>query len=383
MALLQWEGSGYLTVRQRFVLVAAALVAAGATSVTAACGGSPAAKGSAETSQTTESSSVEPSPKVTEVVDALGRTVEVPNPVRRVAILDRGPAEVLSGLGVMDTVVAVHQSLDGDPLYPDMKSVPVVATWSEVNLEAVAQVQPDLLISSVEGGHGVISDDDRLAGFGIVDFKVNLRDPRTISDEVLALGTAFGKQERARHLVDFYARYTKLIAERVAAVPERDRPRVFLQTHPGLLNTGGSDSAWYEQIPLAGGVNIAADLSGLLQVDAEWVAKQDPDVIVIEGSTLGLDAADGSSTNAPDLRDEVLSAPGLRDTVAAQSGRVYVLPIDLISRPGYIVGEIYLAKILYPDLFADIDPASVHGEFLALFHPEVAYSGSWVYPAVP
>src|SRR5699024_9446607 len=115
--------------------------------------------------------------------------------------------------------------------------------------------------------------------------------PRTMNSEIEQLGTLLGEPDRADKLVAFYDKYRALITDRVADSPDSQRPRVFLQTHPGLLNTGGKDSAWYAQIPLAGGINISAELSGLPEVDAEWVAEQDPDIIIVEGSSLGFDAA--------------------------------------------------------------------------------------------
>lgn len=317
------------------------------------------------------------------VTDAAGHQVSVDLPVGAVAILDRGPAEILSAFGMMDNLVGIHQSLEGDPLYPEVQDRPVVATWSEVNFEALAMAEPDVVLTSVEGGHGAITDDQHLQTFDIVDVKTNLRDPRTMSEEILNLGTLFGQEDKAQELVDFYAEYEGLIEERIANIPEDQRPKVFLQTHPGLLHTGGGDSAWHQQIPLAGGINISEELSGQVQVDAEWLAGENPDVIIVEGSTLGPAAADAADTDAPALREEVLNAGGIKDTTAVANGDVYVLPIDIVSRPGYIVGEIHLAKIFYPELFADLDPEQVHQEYLDLFHPGTERTGTWIHPELP
>ncbi len=316
------------------------------------------------------------------VTDALGREVTVPEPVERIAVLDRGPAEIITALGLEDHLVGIHESLVDDPLYPDLGDLPVVATWSEVNLEAIAEAEPDVVLSSVEGGHGAISDSSQLEGFDIVDIKVNLRDPRTMSNEIAMLGEVFQREDRAAELVAFYDDQLAVLAEGLEGLGDADRPDVFLQTHPGLLNTGGADSAWFGQVELAGGHNIAEGLEGLPEVDGEWVTEADPDVIVIEGSDLGFGVDDGATTDAPALRDEVMAAPGLRETAAVADDRVYVLPIDLISRPGYIVGEMYLAKVFHPDRFADLDPEAVHAEYLALFHPGVELSGTWIHPAL-
>lgn len=315
------------------------------------------------------------------VTDALGREVTVPRPVERIAVLDRGPAEIITALGLGDKLVGIHQSIEGDPLYPDLQGLPTVATWSEVNLEAIAEAEPQVVIFSVEGGHGAVTDSSQLDGFDIVDIKVNLRDPRTMNAEIEMLGKAFDREDRAAELVAFSNHWLDEIAHGLEGLDAADRPTAFLQTHPGLLNTGGSDSAWFDQVEIAGARNISAGLKGLPEVDGEWVAGENPDFIIIEGSELGFGATSADDTDAPALRDEVMNAPGLRETTAVKQGRVYVLPIDLISRPGYIVGEAYLAKIFHPDRFADLDPAEVHTEYLKLFHPGVDLTGAWVYPA--
>lgn len=316
------------------------------------------------------------------VTDASGREVTVPRQVERIAVLDRGPAEIITALGLGDKLVGIHESIDGDALYPDLQGLPTVATWSEVNLEAIAEAEPQVVISSVEGGHGAVTDSSQLERFDIVDIEVNLRDPRTMSDEIEMLGKAFDRSERAAELVAFYDHWLAEIANGLGGLADADRPSAFLQTHPGLLNTGGADSAWFDQVEIAGARNISAALQGLPEVDGEWVTEQNPDFIIIEGSELGFDAESADDTDAPALRDEVTGAPGLRETTAVTRDQVYVLPIDLVSRPGYIVGEAYLAKILHPDRFADLDPTQVHADYLELFHPGVTLTGTWVYPAV-
>lgn len=314
------------------------------------------------------------------MTDITGNVITVPSQPIRVATLDRGPAEILSGLGVADSIVAIHQSLADDPQYPSLHHLPIAATWSEVNIEVIAQTHPNIVLSSVEGGHGTLTDNRQLAKFGITDIKTNLRDPRLMTQEITELGKLFNTEKRAEALTDFYETTEAKIRDRIIDIPETLRPKVFLQTHPGLLNTGGSDSAWFNQVELAGGINISEELTGLPEVDAEWVVLHDPDIIIVEGSTLGFEAVRAETSDASQLRDQVLHAPGLRETTAARNGAVYVIPTDLVSRPGYIVGVVYMAKLFFPDRFHDLDPEQIHREYLALFHPGVEYQGTWIYP---
>lgn len=83
------------------------------------------------------------------VSHAMGET-EVPEKPEKVVILTNEGTETLLAMGV--TPVGAVQSWLGDPWYEhisdDMKDVEVVGTESEVNLEAVAALKPDLIIGN-------------------------------------------------------------------------------------------------------------------------------------------------------------------------------------------------------------------------------------------
>ena len=80
---------------------------------------------------------------------AMGET-KVPDTPEKVVILTNEGTEALLAMGV--TPVGAVQSWLGDPWYDhikdDMKDVEVVGTESEVNLEAVAALKPDLIIGN-------------------------------------------------------------------------------------------------------------------------------------------------------------------------------------------------------------------------------------------
>ena len=79
----------------------------------------------------------------------MGET-EVPENPEKVVILTNEGTEALLAMGI--TPVGAVQSWLGDPWYDhikdDMKDVEVVGTESEVNLEAVAALKPDLIIGN-------------------------------------------------------------------------------------------------------------------------------------------------------------------------------------------------------------------------------------------
>ncbi|WP_226676981.1 ABC transporter substrate-binding protein [Rossellomorea aquimaris] len=83
------------------------------------------------------------------VEHAMG-TTEIKGTPKKVVILTNEGTEALLSMGV--TPVGAVQSWTGDPWYKhiadDMKDVEVVGTESELNVEAIAKLQPDLIIGN-------------------------------------------------------------------------------------------------------------------------------------------------------------------------------------------------------------------------------------------
>jgi len=136
----------------------------------------------------------------------------------------------------------------------------------------------------------------------------------------------------------------------------------------------------YQQTILAGAINLAESLSGEPQVSDEWVAENNPDVFLREASGFGYHV---ESYETPEsIRQEIMLRTALANTNAVKNEAVYLLGVDIYSRPGYIVGVSYLAKWLYPALFEDFEPVQVHKEYLELFHPKMEYKGIYAYSGV-
>ncbi|MDR2485792.1 MAG: ABC transporter substrate-binding protein [Treponema sp.] len=321
------------------------------------------------------SASAKPADTIT-ITDSAGRAITLRRPVGRVVLLDTGPFEIFSAFGILDRVVGNHHSLQGNPLYPELAGLPTVATNSEINFELLAELQPQAVISSVRA-HGVITDEESLAGFDIKDIKLNLRNTDLMKEEITLLGTIFDKEEKAREIVAFYNKYENLIAGRIKTIPEDQRVTVFVEYHAGDFKTGAPRSRFYQQIILAGAYNIASNLTEEPQVDPEWVAEMNPDFFIREASGFGYTVTDTAGAKA--IFEEIKKREALQTVKAIKNNNVYLISVDIYSRPGYIVGVSYLAKWFYPELFKDLDPEQVHKEYMSLFHPGREFRGLWTY----
>ncbi|MGM7703554.1 ABC transporter substrate-binding protein [Pseudalkalibacillus sp. Hm43] len=113
--------------------------------VLAACGGS-----SKEGSDQEKEKDADSGEKSSYTVEHAMGTTEVPETPEKVVILTNEGTEALLSMGV--TPVGAVQSWLGDPWYEhikaDMEGVEVVGTESDINLEAIAALDPDLIIGN-------------------------------------------------------------------------------------------------------------------------------------------------------------------------------------------------------------------------------------------
>jgi iron complex transport system substrate-binding protein len=314
------------------------------------------------------------------VRDDANRDVTLTLPVERVALLDSGLGTALSALGVLDRIVGTHQSLQ-TKLYGAAANVPMVATYSAINYEALAETRPQLVLSATSH-HGFVSDSDHLDEFGIKYVALDLRTPSKMRDDITLLAKLFQREEAGQRIIAFYDKYQRIIDQRLASVPENRRPWVYLEMHAGPLHTGSPASQFYQQVELAGGRNIARDLADNAladdtEVSAEWVAQKNPDFIVREVSGLGYTATDTAPIKA--VYDEIRARPGFGTINAVKNRNIVLIGNDIHSRPGYIVGVCYFAKCFYPELFADFDIEAINREWFAIAYPGYPLEGIWTY----
>ncbi|MBS4208487.1 iron-siderophore ABC transporter substrate-binding protein [Bacillus sp. FJAT-50079] len=109
----------------------------------AACGNKSDAKKDTETKTNDNDSTAY-------MVEHAMESTEIPNTPKRIVILTNEGTEALLALGIKP--VGAVQSWVGDPWYPhisdQMTDVEVVGTESQINVEAIAKLKPDLIIGN-------------------------------------------------------------------------------------------------------------------------------------------------------------------------------------------------------------------------------------------
>jgi iron complex transport system substrate-binding protein len=158
------------------------------------------------------------------------------------------------------------------------------------------------------------------------------------------------------------------IQSRVAGIPDSERVQaMFLfQYDDTVMITSGKNFFGQYWIDCAGGVNVAEGLSEVgsnAVISMEQVYEWNPEIIYITNFTPTLPA---------DIYGNAVRGDDWSSVAAVQGARVYKMPLGAYR--SYTPGVdtpltlLFMAKTMYPDLFADVDlTAEVKGYYLEFF----------------
>jgi len=302
-----------------------------------------------------------------EAVDALGRTVRLSAPPRRIVLA--GKASLLLADAVYtfpdapQRVVAFTKGKKslGFLALLDPKAAQKAVLAREVGPEQVAALHPDLVIikSFLYPKLGKALED-----LGVPVFTMQLEAPEQYPRELRQLGRLLGEPDRGEQIAQFYETKAQAIRQALNGVTTPVRPRVLLIR--STLRGGQTAYAvpprdWIQtrMVALAGGVPVWTDVqgNGWVPVTLDQIAAWNPDQIFVISY----------ETDPAQAAAEFSASPLLSALKAVSQQRVYPIPKDFLSwdQPDtrWILGMEWMAKHLHPDLFANLDMRAAVKEF--------------------
>lgn len=293
--------------------------------------------------------------ETTIVRDSLGRTVAVPARVDRVLSLQPEVTRIIVALGAgsslvgRDDFVARFDHLF--PLiYPPQSGLPVVSTADGFpKLEMVMRLDPDLIFASPSEA-GVPDILQKKTGKPVLAFSSMGRFEDLIR-EILWVGEALGRRERAEELADCLERRLESLRRLTSDVPDGRKPAVYVSFWGSFTRS----PVGYEPVSAAGGRNLA---DGLLpsrlgtiatEVNLERILAWDPDIILLHGNYLPRERAV--------TVEDVLNDARLRSVRAVRNRNVYyTFGFWYWWDPALaLVETLMLAKLFHPQMFRDVD----------------------------
>ena len=376
------------------------------TGLLAGCGGQQTAPAATQAPAQTEApaepeSPAEPeAPSTIEVTDMKGRTVTLPADVQRVVVTFNMEEyfAVAGDTGIDKLVGWSHKYWEGrrqdaydafTAVYPQLAEIPDVGYNGDISIEAIISLQPDVVLASSTGANynalEPAFDNLRAAGIECVFFDFHAQTVEKHCQSVKLLGTILGQEERADEIAAFYTEQMAVVTDRLVDLPDEARPRVYMEFSmgPGQFGNTWSEQMWGALIRTCGGTNIAAGMEGAsVEIAPEQVISADPEVIIFACSPRE-DVTDnvvlGYGADEALAREHLAayaSREGWTDLDAVKNENMGALYHDLSRHIFDFAGAQFLAKMIQPEIFADLDPEANLAEFFDRFMP-VDLDGVW------
>ena len=261
--------------------------------------------------------------------DDLGRTVKLAAAPKRIVSMMPSHTETLFAVGASSSVVGIDEYSN----YPKLETekLPKTGNGFAPNLEAIAALKPDLVLTDESSGSKLVQNLEKL---GITVYAGVPQTYNDVFEKISLIGKITNLEKNALKLITKMRNELGTIQASVATLP---RVSVYYEVDPTPY-AAGSSSFIGALIFKAGGNNIISEKLGAFpQISPELVISSNPSVIL--GAKL----------------EDVLKRPGWDKIAAVKTGRVITFSSqedDAISRPGprLPVALRVLAKALHPEL---------------------------------
>ncbi len=306
-----------------------------------------------------------------EITDNAGRRVEVSVPVGRAVVALRYNNELIRACGAISQVVGVDMNTAQDREYWSNFSLEDVVGRNQksLNYEKIIELMPEIVILPSNGTY--TEAEKKLAPFGIKVVVISGYDTGDFYNQVENIGKLFGKEKEAERFIEFYSKPLKYIAESLEGVERRsvywEDTKDYYTSFPG--------SYYYDMIEASGGRNIFENMgrkAGVAQIDPESVAAMNPDVIVKNITPQSAIKGTGvyeapSEKQMKETVKEIKNRKAWGSIEAVKNDRVYLMSQFGHGGASKMIGAVYMAKWLYPEILVDLDPDEIFRIWLEEF----------------
>ena len=261
---------------------------------------------------------------------------------QRIISLSPNTTEILYGVGAFSRVIAVSDYCDYPP---EVKNLPRIGGWQNINLERVASFKPDLIIFA---GAQAPFVKDRLDALGIRTLAVPSRSLEDAFTAIEEIGRATGNVREAEALSERTRSQIEEVRSLVRGLPRR-RVLCIVDRVPGTLRDlySASHGTFFVQlIEAAGGESIAPPAEGGWgKITKEAVVALNPEIII-----------DMAQSPQGKLGEDPQAVWRELSTVSAvREGRVYSLRETSVLHPSQFVGDTArrFAELIHPEVFRD------------------------------
>lgn len=280
--------------------------------------------------------------------------------------------------------------------FPRLKEIPSIGGYHDdiLDSEKILALKPDVLLV----GRSQFADNNQKigiferAGIRVVVLDYHAMKVENHTQSTRILGRLLGREAVAEEQCEAYASALKDVYARVAALPESAKhKRVYMELgNKGLGEYGNSynkDVLWGAILKKLGADSLAENASQpYAPLDREFVLASNPEIIIIgggiwrnnaQGDQMSMGLTIGEDTAQSRLKG-FAQRPAWASLAAVQSGEVYSVDHGSLRNMIDYTFTLYLAKVLYPETFGDLDPMQRMRAFYAAYLPELDFDGTFM-----
>ena len=266
------------------------------------------------------------------ITASFNRTVTLEKPAERVVSVAPSITETIFALGKGDVLKGRTDYCD----YPaEVSSIPSIGSLKEPDIEAIAELNPDIVIAST---HFTEESVDKLTALSIPVVVLADQDSFEGAYKIIEdVAKLIGAESEAAAITGSMKETVTTVLNKVKG---KETPSVYYVIGFGEYGdyTAGGDTFINQIIEMAGGNNIASGIKGW-SFSLEQIVESDPDILVCS-----------KYWNA---KDSIMKTNGYKDLRAVKDGNLFEIDSNMLDRQGPRLadGLLALAKIIHPDLF--------------------------------
>lgn len=294
------------------------------------------------------------------IVDSMERKVEIPEEVDSIVCLNVTSLRYTCYMQAEDLVVGVEDYEQKQSItrpynyinYDTFKDLPIVGNNGEHYIEEIITADPDVIMMSSLGNCDA-DDVQKKTGIPVVVIPGSdqMMD-ENVYETFRIMGEVYDKEDRAEELITYLEDVKKDLDSRTKEIPEEEKETVYVGgvSFKGAHGFEGTE-AKYAPFSAIYAKNLAneTDQKGAFNIDLEQVLAWNPEVIFVDFN--GMELINQHYRENPDFYKQLK---------AVQEGKVYsqisfrssASNLDMALADTY-----YAGTVLYPENFADVDPA--------------------------
>jgi iron complex transport system substrate-binding protein len=269
------------------------------------------------------------------LTDDDGTALELKTEPQKIVSLTPAETEVLYAIDAGDRLVGKVEDIANFP--PEASKVPVVGTFSGVDVEKIVGLGADLVIA---GGSGGTPKDaiDKLRSLKVPVLVLYAPDVAGVLADIELTGKATGQSAEAEALTSsMQAGFDDV----TGAIDTATKPKVFYETgdQPSIYGIA-DDSVYAQMIELAGGAPVTTGSATNWEMPTEKLVTANPDLIILGDSAYGVTA------------EAVAKRPGWADIAAVKAGAIKPIDDIVVTRPGprLLDGLRLLVAAIHPEI---------------------------------